>query len=214
MSNVNEIDSLELYIKLMEERPEYFKNVTQLIIEKDITNIKEYMKKTGIAIGVVYKSPYSLLVVDLIKDDKGGYYTYERLLPSVKEGAVVMRTMCNGKHVLLKQYRHAIRDYQYSYPRGFGEMGLSSEENVSKELYEEIGCRPSSIKRIGEVVADSGICGNKIDVYQCNVDYVNITIFNEGIEDVVLLEDEEMERWIKEGKINDGLTLAVYELGK
>ena len=46
-----------------------------------------------------------------------------------------------GRFVLLRQYRHAIREFQYGFPRGFGEAGVSVEENVREEIQEETECR-------------------------------------------------------------------------
>jgi hypothetical protein len=79
---------------------------------------------TGDEYGLVYKSPFNTLLVDAIVSDvrapQSGacYYPYERILPTAGDGAVIV-PICHGKLVLLRQFRHALRDYQLSFPRGF-----------------------------------------------------------------------------------------------
>lgn len=200
------------YLQLREERPEAFLPSSQLPIETDEKIVQQYVEETGKKIGVLYQSAYSLLVVDLIQDARGGYFTYERILPAVTTGAVVAAAICEGKFVLLKQYRHALRAYQYAFVRGFGEPGISPAENVKQEIKEETGADILNVQYLGNVVADSGLCGNKADVYLCEVQNIDCQYHYEGIEDLVLLTEDELKVWIQEGKINDGFTLAAYSL--
>jgi len=199
------------YLELIKERPEEFLERNEMNIVVDEKKVTEYEQQTGKTIGVIYKSNYHLLIVDLIEED-GKYYTYERLLPSVKEEAVVAIPIYNNKFVLLKQFRHTLRDFQYAFPRGGGEPGISAEENVKKEVVEEIGAKVLDTKFVGTIVADSGFCGNKVYVYKCVVENVELKYHYEGIEDVILLSKEELKQWIKEGKITDGFTLSAISL--
>lgn len=205
---------LRKYYELMEKRPKLFRFSDLIMIETDIDVILEYEKTTGREIGVVYQSPYSTLVVDLIRREDGGYYTYERMLPTVESGAVVVLTKCQGKFVLLKQFRHSLRDFQYACPRGFGELGIPAEENAKKELEEELGAKMIKQVRLGSVIADSGMNGNPVDVFLCEVDGVVEKCGYEGIKSVIMLDEAELEQWIREEKITDGFTLAAYGLYK
>lgn len=205
---------LKDYFALMEMCPQWFRQSELVPIETDASIIMEYERETGKQVGIVYQSPYNTLVVDLIRKKEGGYYTYERMLPTVEKGAVVILTKCQDDYVLLKQYRHALRDYQYACPRGFGEEGISVEDNLKKEIQEEIGAQVLAYQHLGTVVADSGLCGNRADVFLCTVESVKHKLGYEGIQDVVLLDEKEMEQWIRDGKITDGFTLAAYGLYK
>ena len=94
-------DRILEYTKLWKTRKECFKG-SQLvsIVEPNEPNLKileDYEIKHDVKLGVVYKSDFNIHVVDLIekKNTKGkviGYYPYERLLPVVKTGAVVVVT--------------------------------------------------------------------------------------------------------------------------
>lgn len=112
------------YLDLAEERPELFKASSRLQIIMDYESVQQFERNTDKKIGVVYRSAYNLLVVDLVENMKGERFAYERLIPAVKKGAIVSIPVYDDKFVLLKQYRHAMRAFQYAFPRGFGEEGL------------------------------------------------------------------------------------------
>lgn len=208
----NNDEAWEKYIALKKSRPELFVQNPYLKIEADYETVKRYEKESGRKIGVVYESPYSIMVVDLVHSEPGRYFAYERLVPAVSHGAVVIVPVYKDKFVLLNQFRHALRDFQYAFPRGFGEKALDSFRNAIKETEEEIGAEPHDVNLIGQIVADSGINGNKVDVYSCKVENIRIKEKYEGIKSFRLLSDDEMKQWIKERKINDGYTLASYAL--
>lgn len=200
------------YVKLMEDRPESFINSDQIHIVKEEEVVRKFCKETGKKIGVVYKSDYNIFLVDLIRAENGNLYTFERLLPAVLRGAVVTLTIYNGKFLLLNQYRHALREYQYSFPRGFGTDGVDSEDNARKELKEETGGLVEDIVKLGTVVADSGLSGNKVAVYACIISGVSLQYHHEGIKDFIEVTQEELEQLVIDGKITDGFTLSAYSL--
>lgn len=202
------------YLELCNNRPDSFCNNGQLTIITDEAAVEEFEAKTGRTIGVVYESPFNLLVVDLVKAPNGRCFAYERLLPAVEKGAVVAIPMIEGKYVLLKQYRHALRRTQYAFPRGFAEHGITSVDNVLKELREELGAETRSTTFVGTVVADSGICGNEVSVFLCELNNAEVKYQYEGIEKIVLLSPKELDDWIADGKIDDGFTLSAYCLYK
>lgn len=92
------------YLKLYKERPELFLQSDQISIIFDENTINTFVEKTNKKIGVLYKSDFHILMVDLVSDKNKKLYTYERLLPSVNSGAVVTLPIQNKKLVLLKQY--------------------------------------------------------------------------------------------------------------
>ena len=202
------------YIELAKERPELFKDSDRLRIITDYEIVKQFERDTGKKIGVVYRSIYNLLVVDLVENIKGCQFAYERLIPAVKKGAVVSIPIYEGKFVLLKQYRHAMREFQYAFPRGFWEKDLSAEENLQKEIKQEIGADVWKISRVGTVIADSGIGSNEVEIFVCNITAPQLKLYYEGIEEIKLLTEKELMKWIAEGKITDGFTLSGYALYK
>ena len=200
------------YLELKEQRPEQFVQSPVYTIEFDEDAVENFEKETGKRIGVVYRSLFNLLVVDLIKRGDGDYYTYERLFPAVQKGAVVVLTKQGENFVLLRQFRHSLREFQYAFPRGFGEKGIEAENNVRKEIEEELGAVTLHPEYLGEVVADSGMSGSKVSVYLCEIGEIKIKKGNEGISECVVMSEADIKLWIRSGKINDGFSLAALGL--
>ncbi|MGL5439569.1 MAG: NUDIX hydrolase [Filifactoraceae bacterium] len=217
--------SLQEYITLWKEKPElFFKSDLISIVDprtaKGIKKIIEFEVKNDVKIGVVYMSSYSILVVDLIENSDGTLYAYERLIPTVSNGAVLIVVKYLEKLVLLSQFRHALRDEQLAFPRGYGEIHkdgsfLPSFENVKKEIYEELGAEIEGEPIfLGEVVADSGISGNIVSVYAVTIKTFRERVGYEGIKKVIFKTEEELENCIKNGEITDGFTLSGYLMYK
>ena len=200
------------YQQLIQERPELFRqdNRLSLVFEED--TVKEFVNRTGKMIGVVYRSPYNMMVVDLVRDSTGKLFAYERLLPTVPEGAVVTVPICDNQYVLLRQFRHSIRREQYAFPRGFGEAGYTAEENAAKELEEELGAKVLSSKFLGYVIPDSGILSGSVVVVECRIDRAKLKMNYEGIQGVEICSDELFLQWIASGKIDDSYTLSAWAL--
>lgn len=199
------------YLKLMKERPALFEQSEALQIITDEKTVQNFILQSGKEIGVIYESPYSLLVVDLVLDKGGKIFTFERLIPK-NPGAIICVPIYDGKFVLLKQYRHSIRAVQYAFPRGFGESGLSSEDNLKKEIREELDADITDVTFLGQTAPDSGMLSSVVDVYCCNITEPKPKIGYEGIQQLCLADASEFERMISCGEINDGFTLSAYAL--
>lgn len=208
--NIKETELRE-YFELMENRPELFAENELIPIEKDIEIIKKFTAETGKKIGVVYHSGYNMMITDLITPKNEKPYVYERVIPD-SEGSVVTVVKCKDKFVLLKQFRHALRKYQYGFVRGYGEQGLSAKENAAKEIQEETGGKATERIYLGEIAADSGLTGGIAAVYLCKAENVSQKTGYEGIQELVLLEEHELVQWMASGRINDGFTLSAYAL--
>lgn len=212
MSNQNKTNIEWIkYKKIMTEHPQHFAHSKKLEIITDEKMVTDFENNTGKIIGVNYESEYHIMVVDLVYDGEK-YFSYERLLPAVDAGAVVIVPICNGNFVLLEQFRHALRDYQYAFPRGFASTGLSAEDNCRKELKEELGCEAKEIVSLGTVVSDSGLSGDKVNVYLCTVDSYEEHYGHEGICRTIELTASRFQDYVSEGKINDGYTLSAYAM--
>ena len=200
------------YLKLVRERPELFRQDERLSIVFDEGEVKSFVSRTGKTIGVAYRSPYNLMVVDLVRAPGGEPFAYERLVAASTGSTVVTIPCYQGQYALLRQFRHSLRGEQYAFPRGFGEDGLSAEENASKELEEELGAHTLSAVRLGKIVADSGLSGGGVAVVLSRIERPTLKKDYEGIQAVTLADENAMRRMIASGEINDGYTLAAWTL--
>lgn len=204
------INGIDEYFHLMKTRPECFRESEIYPIEADRSVIEEYSRQNGVSLGVVYKSKYTILVVDLIKKHDGGYFTYERILPASEGKGVVCVPVFEDKLIMIRQYRHSMRAFQLCFPRGYGEDNLTAIENAKKELHEEIGACVKSAVKVGETVADSGLAGALVDIILCSVSEFEPQPGHEGICDTILVTKDELKQKIENGEINDGFTLAAF----
>lgn len=202
------------YLALRRQRPELFVD-GKLEIVTDERAVDEFSSRSGLTIGVKHESAWSRLVVDLVKNEDGEMFAYERIIPKANGAPVVTvpRTKA-GKFVLLRQFRHAIRGEQLCFPRGFGEDGLSAEENAAKELAEEVGAKveKDSIKVLGSFTPDSGLMQTNVSVVACTVEKYGNESRDEGILSVEELTEAELLSAIAAGKITDGMTIVAFSL--
>ena len=201
----------ERYLCLMKEREELFLPSEALHIITDPELIRDFSERTGRRFGVLYQSPYSMLVVDLVEDGSGKRFAYERVVPTQKNGIVCM-PVYDGKFLLLRQYRHSLRERQWGFPRGFGEQGLSAEENLRKEVQEEIVAEVLRVALLGYVAPDSGLLSSKVSVFCCEITEPALMMGYEGIDSLCLLSKEELAQKIRDGEITDGFTLSAFAL--
>ena len=209
--------AIERYQQLLKERPKEFRQSDKGLIHivTDKKTLENYQKDhPEKQLGVVYESPYHLMVVDLIDGGGGKYYTYERILEQDSGSAVVFPITPDGKIVLLRQFRHAMREEQLSLPRGFGRKGYTAEGNARKEAGEEIGADDTKPILLGEIVANSGLSGVKVKVYLFKIHDYRTAYGNEGIVEALAVTEDELKNLILDGKINDGFTLSAWTLYK
>ena len=177
----------------------------------------------GYDFGVTYKSKYNTMIVDPIKTTSTNseeiknkpFFPYERVVPSSGKDGVVMIPRCKGKFILIKQFRHAIRAEQYSFPRGYAENGGDPEENAIRELQEELNAHNvRTTKLLGRVASDSGLASTQAYVFYVELGDYSPQIGHEGISELSELTSKELDYWIKAGKITDGFTLSAWLMYK
>lgn len=204
------LTTIDKYLNLVHTRPQSFtQGKLKIITNKSI--LMKYENQNKCDLGLLYESTYHLLVKDLVSDGNS-YFAYERIIKQNSDNAVVIIPIYQGKFVLLNQFRHSMRDYQLCFPRGFGEPNLSINENAIKELREELGVNVLSFSVIGKVIADSGLCGEKVNICLCKITKPKLMYNYEGINNIKITNTEELVSLINSEKINDGYTLSAFSL--
>lgn len=206
------------YRELMTERPEKFADAKEgatIRIITDEMQIDRAQEKLGKKIGVIYEDDYILLLRDAVVFPDGNQGTYVRILAKEPGSAAVILPVINGEILLLAHYRHSLRETMWEIPRGFGEHGLSPEQNARKELEEETGIKEVGMQYLGEVCPDSGMQGTTASVYMAQI-RGTIDIRNlderEAITGYRLVSLEEIGRLARQGELKDGFTLSALAL--
>ena len=221
--------SLSKYFELLKTHPELFDNPSgpnrleiitdPLRIHAEQAKLRQELKEKGqpstwIDVGVLVDDPWILVVRDLVKFPDGRVGGYLRTInrKSLEGGFnVIIFPMQSGKALLLNHFRHELRDWTWEFPRGFGEPGLSAEENAIKEVVEEIGIHPVSLTRIGS--EREGANGGTVYFFaELPPDEKIVTDTTEGISHYSLVSLAELEAWISDGTLKDMFSVKAYAL--
>ena len=221
--------SLKRYFDFMQQYPHLFHNpdeegVLRVITDPDrIRGWREKrraeLKKDGqplewAEIGILVDDPYFWVIRDLVEFPDGWVNGYIRFVnrKSLEGGYdVVIMLVQAGKILLIRKFRHEDRRWYWEFPRGFGETGLSAEENARKELEEEIGVVPEKLIEVGR--SSESDRGGLVYYYgELPRDASIVLDEREGIIEKVFLGFEELTEWLVDGKVRDGFTINAFTL--
>lgn len=200
----------EKYLQLVKERPGLFSG-NGLVVVLDEKTIKEFEENSGREIGVLCESPWRYVLVDLVRDADGRLFAFERIVP-VRSGGVAILPIYDGKVVLIREYRHPVAKWCWEIPRGFGEPAASALDNAKKELFEETGIKRAEFVHLGQLMPESGLMSDRVDVFIADVKELNCTTLNKEANEVInsvrLFGLDELKAMVKSGEIADSYTLA------
>lgn len=131
-------------------------------------------------------------------------------------GAVcILPVFKNNTIVLIKQFRHAIREYLLEIPAGLLEYDESPEQTALRELQEEIGAQTERLARLGSFYTSPGYSTEIIHFFQADIsDYGVQSLDEDEFIDVVPVAVEEFYRMIDVGLIKDSKTIIAGLLWK
>ncbi|HJX34399.1 MAG TPA: NUDIX hydrolase [Desulfatiglandales bacterium] len=114
--------------------------------------------------------------------------------------------------VLVRQYRHGIRQVTLEIPGGLVEKGDSPEETAGRELLEETGYSASEMVLIGSVHANPAFMNNLCYTYLARDVSISGTQEQDEKEDIdiVVKPLKEIPRLIRDGEITHSLILAAF----
>lgn len=168
-------------------------------------------------IGIILDDPYIVVVRDLVKfpgEYLGGYFRILNKADLQGGNGVVIIPEYNGKILLLRQFRHPIRDWSYEFPRGFGEPNILAENQARVEIQEEVEGEISDLVDLGSYFSNTGLEGNKVNLFLAKLIKVGQPALAEGIKDILWVSVSELESMIANNQINDGFTISAYTRAK
>lgn len=200
------------YRNLRYRFPQFFQNKHGVEYVDDQDTILEWERENSETIGVICKTNYEITVVDLIRED-GKLKPHSRII--VPDNGVIIIPRVGDKFVFEDQYRHPSGGRFLVFPRGHGEYGATPEEDAAREIREELG---------GAVIRNLSYLGRTYPETNSNIWYCTVWIGDvdekslklrkgfEGIENILLMTERQVNERIAMGGITCGYTLAAWAL--
>jgi ADP-ribose pyrophosphatase len=135
------------------------------------------------------------------------FYVFES-----KEWVNIIPVTRDKNAVLIRQYRHGVRDIVLEIPGGIVEEGDAPLDAAVRELKEETGYSPSEIVYLGMVHANPAFLNNRCHTFlalDCFPDGPQNLDDKEDIE-VVLKPFADIPQLIRDGEISHSLILAAF----
>lgn len=158
-------------------------------------------------IGVIAEDPYITATRDAVRFADGTLGIYNRLL--IPSGVVILPVL-RGEIVLIHRFRHGTRRFVYEVPRGMLSADGDFERTAREELREEIGATAVSLTSLGEYHSNSSVANDTMRLFFAEIDTIGAPSRHEAIDRIETFTVERVESFMRDGKIMDGATLAVY----
>lgn len=159
---------------------------------------------------IVYTSPWLQVREDKVSNDSGTrtYMVVER-----DNSVIVIPLSPRQKTVLLRQYRHPIRDTSWEFPMGGIDGNETPEDAARRELLEETGLSSQSLKLIGQYRAVPGLTPQQVFVFVALVEEGEFAkaqnpVYTDDIESSKIVSFDEVQMMAARGEIVDGFTLV------
>jgi ADP-ribose pyrophosphatase len=217
------------YNELREQRPALFENPPNAAFEIVFTRPEQdevadtsarVLRSEGkpeefADIGVVYEDRFVIAVRDAVRFRDGSLGPYVRLLgANVGINAAVLPVAPSGRVILVRQFRHDIRGWTWTIPRGFSDGG-TGEETAIREIGEELGVSLRELVYLGAMSGDGGQDAIFLGLLSSEVDKDFALTPNgveEGIDAVKAISLNELRSLIASGEVHDRFLLAAFAL--
>lgn len=144
-----------------------------------------------------------------IRNQEGRIFPYSYV--QVKNGVMIIPFLDEDNIVLIKQYRHALKQEIYEFPAGGVELNEDKQAAALRELQEETGYYASSMIYIGEFLASPGLSTERVYVYAA----IGLSKGDNALEDgeeisLKLVNRAEFENMVLTDSFNTAVGIAAY----
>jgi len=209
------------YARLMRERPELFGNAPDSGIEvltapDEIAAAQESARRaragrgmdvSDLRVGVLATDPYMTIVRDAVRFSDGTLGLYNRIV-EVKSVAVL--PLLARRPVLIRIFRHGLRDWSWEFPRGGCDPGESAEDTVRRELHEETGASVTALIPLGEFTPGGSSLAIRANLFAADIDGIGRPDRGDGIGEIKVFDTVDVERMIRASEMIDGFSLALF----
>ena len=210
------------YLDFARKYPKYFDNNSKsvrilldpkIIFEAENKSLSQTrpmnLPKIGSQVGIISQDRWIIVIRDAVVFLDGDIRLHTRVINRINDGVAVL-PIFNGKVVLIRHYRHALRKSILEIPRGGIEGSDSIEETARNELLEEIQGIPSELLELGFVYGSTNLYANGSHIFFATLKSIGIPQLNEGIENIEQYSPEDVESMILNGQITESFTIAAF----
>lgn len=220
------------YFTLIKDHPELFRNyedkdsIKIVLDSKEIDDWREERLRelaqtqepaSWADIGMILDDPYYVIIRDLVRFSDGRMNGYNRIFGrgELSGGkAVAVLPIFEEKILVLKQFRHPTRSWEYEIPRGYAEPNTTAVKQAKAEILEEIQGEIAKLHNLGSVKENTGSVGFPVSLFMAELSKVGKPNKVESIKKIFWLSLGDFEKWIVKGRISDGFTIAAYTKAK
>jgi ADP-ribose pyrophosphatase len=214
----------ERYEEVREQWPELFTNSADagyiILFQPELVAAAEAAEERRLAArglpdswsrsGVVYEDPYMIVLRDAVRRPDNSLGTYVRTTPASGAAGAAALPLFEGKIVLLRHFRHATRAWHLEIPRGYGEPGVTGEDQARQELREEIGARIGSLVDLGVFHSNTGTATDRVDLFLAEIHELGDPQTSEGISAIETYTTGQVAGFIKADEITDSFTIGAF----
>lgn len=138
-------------------------------------------------------------------------FEIQRAIVKHAGSAVIMPVDAGGRILLIRQYRLPARRFLWEIPAGRVDPGETTLKAARRELREETGLKARKMTRLASFYASPGFLEEKMTIYLAEdlTEGEQETMEDERIE-LQWTPAKELDRLIREGKINDAKTIIGF----
>lgn len=126
---------------------------------------------------------FAIIEDTVAKDGREFPYSYV----TVRHGVCVIPVLKNGNILMIEEYRHPIKSWQFQFPSGMIDDGEAPAEAAKRELLEETGCAATALYEIGYTYPSFGSTDEKIYLFAARCERVT-EVAHEALELIKLHE--------------------------
>jgi len=160
--------------------------------------------------GVFYEDDWIYVLRDVVRFPGGSLGTHHRIIHKGGPEGVGILPRFEGRLVLLRHFRHGLRDWALEFPRGGGEAGQSAEALARGELREELGADALSLVPLGLLFPQNNLMATHLRLFFAELGGIGAVNKAEGIAEVRAVTVAELERLIDTDVVNDAVSVALY----
>jgi ADP-ribose pyrophosphatase len=167
----------------------------------------------SISKNVVFENPWWRYCRDQVELPSGKTGEFHYVLTN--GSSMVIPETEDGRLLMVRQYRYTGNRDSIEFPCGGLKKGITHDEAAQNELIEETGFVPERLESVGSFNPCNGLLDETCRVYIArNLRHVGARPDETEDFELICLSVEEVDSYIRDGTIWDGMTIAAWTIAK